>query len=412
MTIYALDIDWDFILHLAVPDSFQTIRDEHFGVELLEDELAQSVYNFQLEHQRKHGKPASASVLEHEFDDVSITDPQSEIGDLIERLRKRYANNAGRQAILDITKTKIDEPADLAKAMLEEGRKLYYLLAPRGKAFGADDYAKAIARYHKGVVQGRGPSLGFTELDNYFYGQHGLTFLVGAPKSFKSWFTIKAVLENVKDGKFPYLYSLELPAEETDMRLRCMAAQVPYWKYLQHQLDQRDQEALSEASELLRDWGRYMIEKPQQGERDTNTLVERARDAGADSIFVDQLQYVENNRGIAIGALNDTKDYFQVINDFRDHSDSGPIWVVHQFNRSVMGSEGLPEMQQIKGSAAVEECATLALGLWASKEMRKSSLVHIGTLTSRNYGDQCWEAQVLMRSSCGISIQREVDEDA
>lgn len=411
--IYALDLDWDFIMHLAVPDSFQVLRDEHVSEELLEDPVAVAAYKFQLEHVREHGHPATGSVLEHEFqgDGVHVVAPQSAIGDLIQRLRERYANNKGREAILQVTQDAISDPVLLARRMLEEGRRLHDLLTPRGSSYAADDLDKAISRYHKRVTAGRGPSLGFDELDSYFYGQHGLTFMVGAPKSYKSWFTIKGVLKNIQDGKFPYLYSLELPAEETDMRLRCMAAKVPYWKYLQNQLDSQDIQALKESSEILRDWGNFVIEKPKSGNRSVDELVQRARDAGADSIFVDQLQYVENSRHVAVGATNDTKDYFDVINRFRDYSDDGAIWIVHQFNRSIMNSDAMPEMQQIKASSAVEECATLALGLWANKEMRKSNLVQLGTLTSRNYGHAAWEAQIKMRTTCQIDLIGRVENE-
>lgn len=409
--IYTLDLDYDFIMHLALPASFQVMRDEHISEELLEDDVAIKAYKFQLEHQREHGTPASGSVLEHQFPgDFYIVTPQSAIGDLIQRLRERYANNKGREAILKVTKEAISDPAMLAHRMLEEGRRLSEILTPRGSAFAADDFEKAMSRYNKRVVTGRGPSLGFDLIDDYFYGQHGLTFMVGAPKSYKSWFTIKAVLKNIEDGKFPYLYSLELPAEETDMRLRCMKAKVPYWKYLQNALDDHDKTAIEESSEILRDWGDFIIDKPRSGDRGVDSLIQRARDRGADSIFVDQLQYVENRSGVALGATNDTKDYFDVINRLRDYSDNGPLWVVHQFNRSILNSDAMPEMQQIKGSSAVEECATLALGLWANKEMRKSNLVQLGTLTSRNYGYAAWEAQVKMRTTTHIELIGRVEE--
>lgn len=410
--IYTLDLDYDFILHLAEPDSFQVIRDEHISEELLEDDVAQRVYQFQLNHIREHGKPASGTVLEHEFkeDGVYISAPQSAVGDLIQRLRERYANNQGRQSILSITQQAVTDPAKLARSLLEEGRRLHELLTPRGSSFTADDWQRAISRYHKRVTVGRGPSLGFNDVDDYFYGQHGLTFMVGAPKSFKSWFTIKAVLENAKAGRRPYLYSLELPAEETDMRLRCMNAGIPYWKYLQNAFDKDDQQAIEESGEILHKWGAYTIDKPKAGDRGVDSLVQRARDHGADCIFIDQLQYVENRSGVAVGATNDTKDYFDVINRFRDYSDDGPVWIVHQFNRSILNSDAMPEMQQIKGSAAVEECATLVLGLWANKEMRKSNLVQLGTLTSRNYGLQAWEAQIRMRTTCNIQLIGKVDE--
>lgn len=406
-----LDLDLEFMFHLTDPASWQTIRDEHFSPDLLEDILVQHVYQFVRTHFAEHGKLPTEVVIQDEFksDNIAFDPPQVAIGDLIQRLRKRYAKNQGRAAILEVAQS-TDDPGVLAKTMLEEGRRLYNLLTPRGKSFHADDYEKAVARYHESVVAGRGPSMGFTELDDYFYGLHGLTFMVGAPKSFKSWFTVKAVLENIKAGRHPYLYSLELPAEETDMRLRCMAADVPYWKYLQHQLDKQDLQAIEEHSEILASYGNVTIDKPKQGDRTVDTLVGRARDIGADCVFVDQLQYVENRRGVAVGATNDTKDYFEVINDFRDFSDDGPIWVVHQFNRSVLNADSMPEMQQIKGSAAVEECSTLALGLWSNKEMRKSNILHIGTLTSRNYGYQTWEAQVRMRTGCNINIIDKVEE--
>jgi hypothetical protein len=68
--------------------------------------------------------------------------------------------------------------------------------------------------------------------------------------------------------------------------------------------------------------------------------------------------------------------------------------VVHQFNRSVMNADRMPEMQQAKGAAAIEEVATLALGLWANKDMRKSNLVELGTLAARHWTYEAWEIGV------------------
>lgn len=408
--MYSLDLDQEFINHLVIPESFTRIRDEEVDAILVEDEDARKIYEWVLAYYRQHRTPPNPSVVTDSFSELSLVLPETVIDDLIDRMRSRYARNEGRKAILDITKSHIDDPSSLAGALLEEGRRLHEILSRRGEVFGASDYDKAIQRYHKKVATGRGPSMGFKELDEYFYGQKGLTFMVGAPKSYKSWFTIKAVYENILQGKHPFLYSLELPSEETDMRLRCLAAKVPYWKYLQNALDKSDLNQLKEASEVLDSFGQFKIEKPPSGQRGVAQLIQHARDAGADSIFVDQLQYVENSRGIAVGATNDTKDYFEVINNFRDLSDYGPIWIVHQFNRSVLNSDGMPEMQQIKGSASVEECATLALGLWSDKEMRSSNLVQIGTLTSRNYGHAAWQAMIKMRTTCWIDMVGKVEE--
>lgn len=408
--IFALDLDWDLINHLALPESVMVLRSEKIRVDLLEDPLAEKVFEWQMAHVREHGQAATASVLEDQFDEIRIEAPQTAVLDLIGRLRSRYGRNKGKEVVRKAADMALDDPTSLGTEMIKEGRRLADLLTPRGEAFGTGDLDRVKDGYAKAVLQGRGPTFGFDELDQQFYGQRGLTFLVGAPKGYKSWFTVNAVIENVMQGKFPYLYSLELPAEETMMRIWCMAAGIPYWKYLKQKLLPEDWHKLEEATKLLDEMGAYRVEKPPQGERSVTRLIEKARMDGADCVFIDQLQYVENNRGIAVGATNDTKDYFSTINDMRDYSDDGPVWIVHQFNRTIMGADKMPDMQQIKASAAVEECGTLVLGLWANTEMRKSSLVQLGTLASRNYGLPAWEAKVDFSASCNLSLIGRVEE--
>lgn len=98
--------------------------------------------------------------------------------------------------------------------------------------------------------------------------------------------------------------------------------------------------------------------------------------------------------------------------DLRDYSDQIPIFVVHQFNRSAMQNKGeLPEMQQIKGSAAIEETGTLLLALHATKEQRKSNIVQIGTLASRNFEYKSWHLGVSLSHDCSIDMIGEVEEE-
>lgn len=408
--IYALDLDWDLVCHLADPDSVLYLRAEYIQPELIEDFQLRAVYEWQMDHLRQHGKPATGSVLEAEFDgtlgkaEVVIEAPQTAVADLVDRLRQRYGRNEGQEIVRNLAKVAANDPAAIGKELVNEGRKLALRLTPKGEAFGQDDHDRAMLEYDRLVTIGRGPSLGFKDLDDYFYGQLGLTFLVGAPKSMKSWFTLQAFYENIMAGKFPLLYSLELPAFETDMRLRCLAAKVPYWRFTKRQLTPVDRKALEDASEILADWGNYRIEKPPRGERNVQSLIEKGRDMGSDCIFIDQLQYVENYKKRSLGGMNETGEYWEAINELRDMSDEGPIYVVHQFNRSVMNAEKMPEVQQAKGSSGIEECATLALGLWGTREMKKSGIVHVGTLVSRNYEYETWEANVNLKTGLSLEI--------
>src|SRR5690606_32475780 len=154
------------------------------------------------------------------------------------------------------------------------------------------------------------------------------------------------------------------------------------------------------------------IEKPAPGERGVHHMISRAIELGSSCVFIDQLQYMENRKGHSLGAANQTGDYWEVCQDLRDYSDQIPIFVVHQFNRSAMNAKGgLPEMQQVKGSSAIEETGTLLLGICATKEMRKNSMVEIGTLASRNFGYKSWNLGVSLSNGCDITMIGEVEED-
>ena len=98
--------------------------------------------------------------------------------------------------------------------------------------------------------------------------------------------------------------------------------------------------------------------------------------------------------------------------DLRDYSDQIPIFVVHQFNRSAMQNKGeLPEMQQIKGSAAIEETGTLLLALHGTKEQRKSNIIQLGTLASRNFEFKAWQLGVSLSNDCSIDMIGEVEDE-
>lgn len=409
--VLALDLDYDLISHLALPESIGVLRAEQFTSELLEDDLAKQVFEWQMAHQREHGAPATGTVLEDQFEDVTILEPQTSIGDLIERIRTRYMRNRGRDIARKIATAVNEDPLNVPKLMLRGGRELADLVVKRGEVYGSGDFWRLMAEYDKRALRGRGPSLGYPELDNHFNGICGVTFLIGPPKSGKSWVTINAIKENVINGGFPYCYSLELPAAEYAKRLEHMTADVPYWKFLMAAYTQRERKELQAASELLDSAGTYRIEKPQPGERGVQRMVERALNAGASCIFIDQLQYMENRKGVNLGTANNTGDYWEVCNDLRDYSDEIPIFVVHQFNRSVLNAKELPEAQQAKGSAAVEEVTTLALGVWANKAMRKAGWMELGTLASRNYDYQSWQIGVRFRENCHLAMLGPIEDE-
>lgn len=403
----AVDPDIELLSHLPDPKAWLVLRNEGFRDELIEDDAVRSIYQWADQYYRDQGEVATEAVLDEKFE-IDFTEPDTAIGYLIDLMRERYMKNGGRKALRVIGEQFQKDPTSVPNLLLQQGRELTELIARRGEVYGNGDIDRTLKGYLDKATQGPGPSLGFKALDDYFYGQRGITVYAGPPKTWKSWFMVKATLENILRGNYPWLYPLELPAEETHMRLVCMLSDIPWHKYIHNNFTRDEQKLMREVSKDLDELGAYQIVQPPQGERSIDHLVGKAQDAGAGPIFIDQLQYVEVDKK-SLGAWNDTGKYWEALDRARNITDN--ICFAHQFNRSVMNADKMPSVQQLKGSAAIEETATLALGLWASKEMRKSKRLEVGTLISRNHDFCSWEVEVDLTRRCSFEIAGVIDDD-
>lgn len=408
-----IDLDLELVYHLADPEAVAVLLDQKLSPELVVDDRCREVYEWQVEHVHEHGQPATQLVLEDEFpwlrDD--FYDPETAIDDLLDRIRSRYVRNMAGPALVRIaTKVKTD-PLAAIHDLSTVARELKELATSRDETFGTGDHERSMRVYEETMTQGPGPTLGFPELDVAYNGIRALVFLVAPPKTGKSWIGINSAYEQIMQGKRPYLDSLEMPAVETDWRLKCRAANVPFWKFIKGKLSHEDLDLLAAAASILDESGAYEIAKPAPGKRDANHLVDAAMNWGADSLIVDQLQYVETPGGRSIGTKNETGDYWEACNTFKDNSDHLPMLIIHQFNRSVMNADAMPEIQQIKGSSAIEETGTLILGAWANKEMKKSGMIELGSMAARNFSDSAWEIRLELNRGCDFSVVGEVEDD-
>ena len=57
------------------------------------------------------------------------------------------------------------------------------------------------------------------------------------------------------------------------------------------------------------------------------------------------------------------------------------------------------------------EVGTLVLGLWASKEMRKSSKMQIGVISARNHTNVIWDVDVKLTDDCDFEIIGVAEDD-
>lgn len=407
--IFDLDLDEEVLSHIAIEDSVHVFRGERLPAVMVEDEEIRHMYEWQMNHFREHSRPATPTVLADEFD-VDFTKPETTITKLIELLRERYVTNNARGEMGKIANAYKADPMAVAPMMIRVGRELSRLVTPVGGQFGTGDLDRVLELYDRRALRGPGPSIGFEEIDEYTDGMRGVTICIAPPKGKKSWITVKSKLENILAGKRTYLYSLELPPEEMNERLYAMAANIPPWKFIKRGITREDRALLRETQELLDGQGSYKIVKPPIGERGIEQLVERARDDGADVIYIDQLQYVEFAPKKSLFSAK-PQEYGEVLNTARDLSDDIPLWLVHQFNRSAQFSDSMPEMQQAKGSAAVEETASLIMGLWANKDMHRSGVTEFGMVASRHFQPQSWEIGVDLNRGCQFECLGIADHD-
>lgn len=404
-----LDYPLELYYHLVDPDSWLVLRDEAFNPVLIRDEEVTEIYEWASEYLKEYKEPPTVAVLEDEWE-IEWSEPQTAIGDLIERMRKDYMRFVGRESIKKIGAQYQEDPLLVASVGLPIMRELKDLMAKKGESFTTGDFERTWDGYLEEKEAGPGPSLGDPILDDFLFGQRGVTIYLGAPKSGKSWYMVKAVIENIKQGRHPYLYPLELPAQETHQRLLHMAADVPWWKYIRQSLGQQEEEAMKAAERELGALGTYTIAQPPEGERSIDELVGKAQDDGANVVFIDQLQYVEHE-GKPLGEHNDTGCYWAVLGRARTLSRDIPIAFAHPFNQSIRGMDEMPDAEQAKGSSAIKETASLVLGLWASKEMRRSDRVQIGILAARNHPHLKWEADVEMAKGCSMDITNIVEDE-
>lgn len=409
--IFALDLDEELISHIVDPNSWIIIQGENFDTELIEDPFVVEVFTWQKWHQREHGRIATPTVLCDEFN-LDLRPPETSVGDLLDRMRLRFMRNGGRTALRRvIEETKSGDPLLVPQMLIRTGRELTQRLAKRGEVFGTGDFDRAMHRYDLKVEAGPGASFGHPMIDHHLYGMRGLNFLIAWKKSYKTWQMIQSAVVNAEEGRYPWLYSLEMPAEETDMRFRFMLAGIPWWKWVRNALSIEDRKILKEVSELIDGLGMYRIVKPPRGQRGIAEMVNNARDAGSEIVLIDQLQYIETDHGGSLGARNDTGDYFAVLDDARNLSDEGPIYITHQFGRGAMGADSMPDISLAKGSSSIEEVCTVALGMWANQDMRRSGKIEIGTLMSRNADFGSWEMEVELSNGCSFDIVRKIEEE-
>jgi len=258
---------------------------------------------------------------------------------------------------------------------------------------GMDGIRSSLADYmHRSAtaMASRGMTFGIDTIDEYTYGIHPgeLAVLAAGPKTGKSVAIALFLINEWLRGRIACYFTLENSVEMTFDRILCMVASVDHDRF---------RRGLCAPEELERINGfldrrgidlanKIHVISPQRGQRNVQWMTRHARTLGTQSLFVDQLTFVEPSHKSLRGpdAIKD------IMHELKEETAAGrdpfSTLLAHQINREGMKAakaSGFLEMHMLAEGSEVERTADWVFGLYASQDERLAQMIKFQTLASR-----------------------------
>lgn len=381
------DLERKLLARLDNVEAVAEVWDVGVRGELFEEPLYQAVFNFIVEYWQKSARTAAptAWVLEQEYPGYSVTDDaQEETGYLADLLKRRYTTNAVQNMLRAATETMHADPVGTLKVLHASAFAASESVALRvTRENMADTIAERRAEYAEveQYPQGMGVPYGLDLFDLHTGGllPGELAVLVARPKTGKTMWGLNATSSMVRKGYRPIVFSLEMSLKEIRRRLDAIFSGVSYNRLLHGQLTIPEMKRLYEAQEELASLGGIQIEKPEEGDRTVAALLARARQYGANWVFIDQLTKMESTH-----KAKDLKDHHGTIikslkNEIGRAGQEIPCLLAHQARR---GDEELT-MESLANATEVEAEADIIIGLHRNKHLRSNHMMAMDILGTR-----------------------------
>lgn len=428
--------------HLVDIDSLDVLARAGFGSEtsreVIPTEIGRKLVGWALDYFWSSGRlraPTKAAIIETWGDDLEAMeieiDDQNEIDSVewaIEQLRADFVTREVSEFVKVWARSVYESDApDRVKAVEAGAGELYALLqqvtSRENEAVGHAGFEDVLARHNEVARNGytvMGLTFGMAPIDESTFGIHpGELCIIGAPSGVgKSWIAAKTLLAEWRAGRRCVLVTLENDVDMTYDRLAVIEARVDYERLQRGQLDEGEIQRIKLITESLRESPHApIVTMLEEGQRDPAAIVHAALSRGADSVIVDQLDFVEDVPGskkreepARIGER--VRHLKLAISTAREKL---PMLLLHQINRD--GQEaaektGRFKMRHFAGSSQVEKTADMLFVIYQSEDMRASGQGEWQTLKIRR-GKPGRKWQVWLRFDVGdIRVIREItDED-
>jgi hypothetical protein len=422
------------ILHLTDEDSLDTLAREGLPVEMLPTEEMRPVYEFALDYFIKSGaiQAPSPAVMHETFGDLledseidfHTDSPEDTVEWAIDDLRSgwAYSNSQQFNKQFAIAMAEADN-GDRVRLVGEAATSLVELsgsLQRKSVHMEAEDGLSDAIRRHESRSQDpgtiRGMGLGMPDVDTHLSGIHDgeLAILAAYAKVGKSYSMLHAAKEEWKRGRNVLIYSLELSTAEVFDRIACMVANIPGQRWQRGECDAEELEILGDVLNDMKGWGGNLtVRMPEISMRSFPIMVREAQVYDAESLFIDQLTFVElpNPRDAQherIGnALHDLKA--QISTARRPI----PCYLNHQVNREghqASLKSGRLEMWHLANGSECERSADFVMGLYRGHDQIALDRAQLQMLASRRSALKWWELEWAPDRGV-IRVSREVPID-
>jgi hypothetical protein len=378
-----------FIDSLVELDNFVYYLEEGFKPELLEREEARAIWHYVREYYERDKRRSvpSLDVLEEAFPKWDIQETDKAAHWILDKLKERWQFRESRTLINSVSTMKPDEVFPYVKAKLWEAEQVLDTERNVVDAQGIPAmWERYLDQWNQGDLQGF--TTGFETIDSEMGGiRAGQLAIIGARlKTGKTWFGLKAFIEQIRQQANPLFITLELSIEEIEHRLMALWSGLSYDKIDKGYLSPQEMDELQKALLNWESIGPFQIVQPPTGQRQVADFVTLVDKYNCNSLIVDQLNWIEASKA--------DRDYFR--DDLRVGDIAKelklvaqrpgreiPVYVMHQFNRQ-QKQDAEMESANYGDSDKIGQIADHLFGIAQTKELRDANQIRFEVINSRS----------------------------
>lgn len=417
------DLEALLVSKLTVQENLRLIWDRGLREEVFVDDTNRAIFTWSLEYWRETQMQTAPTgeVLQYEFGSryqpvVETEGEEVSLLWLVERLQDRYISNQLQDEMRKAATTTREDPKGTADKLWRAVQRVSSSVSPRlDRVDMSQTVEERRFRYLERVQAetARGMTLGLTELDNHIGGllPGELAAVAGFTKTGKSWYLVNAAIQARRLGFTPLIFSLEQKIRELEERVDALWSGVSYYRLTHGELSMDESNQIRQAQEELAESGRFLIERPERGQRTVKHLLARARDVGCDFLIIDQLSFMD----VESGAQRDTTSrHSEIIFELKDaisdeHQGAIPCLLAVQFNRASVNDKGAMSMSRLANASAIEQTVDLALGLSRSRELRANHAMRLDIMGSRRSDVASWLLHWELGARSRIAVREAID---